>query len=52
MEEMRTKLASEGFTSDQIEEIVSGMQEGIDTSVYEKTELLAIQMRQSDPSRA
>ena len=37
---------SAGFTLDQINEIQEGLESGLDTSVYAKKELFAIQMRQ------
>lgn len=46
MEEIRTRLANEGFTPEQIKEIETGACEGVDISLYANKELLAIQMRQ------
>ena len=40
------ELMALGFSKDQISEIEEGRKSGIDTSVYEKVEYLAIQMRQ------
>ncbi|MGN0337637.1 MAG: DUF342 domain-containing protein [Lachnospiraceae bacterium] len=46
MEKIRTQLADNGFTFDQIAEIEAGAQAGIDISQYADRKLLAIQMRQ------
>jgi uncharacterized protein (DUF342 family) len=42
----KDELLEAGFASDQISEIDEGRREGLDTSVYERTEYFAIQMRQ------
>jgi uncharacterized protein (DUF342 family) len=42
----KDELLAEGFAPDQISEIDEGKREGLDTSIYEKKEYLAIQMRQ------
>jgi uncharacterized protein (DUF342 family) len=44
--EENKRLAEQGFTQDQIHEILEGEEVGVDVSVYAKTEFLAIQMRQ------
>ncbi len=46
MTEQEKTLREQGFTHDQIAEIVEGGKEQVDTSVYAKKEFLAIQMRQ------
>ena len=46
MEKIRTQLINSGFTQDQIEEIKTGFDEGLDITAYADKEFLAIQMRQ------
>lgn len=46
MERNREKLMLEGFTVDQIDEIIKGQEEGIDVSIYARKEYFALQMRQ------
>lgn len=46
MERIRSQLANNGFTTDQIAEIEAGAQEGLDVSAYADRRFLAIQMRQ------
>lgn len=46
MERIRSQLANNGFTTDQIAEIEAGAHEGLDVSAYADRRFLAIQMRQ------
>lgn len=43
---MQEKFKERGFTSDQIEEIQEGLNEGLDVVIYARKEFYAIQMRQ------
>ncbi|MCH5267963.1 MAG: DUF342 domain-containing protein [Lachnospiraceae bacterium] len=40
------QLEEQGYTRDQIDEILMGREAGLDTTIYENTEYFAIQMRQ------